>query len=537
MPAQALYLKYRPRTFSEVEGQAHVTTTLKNALALDRIAHAYLFTGPRGTGKTTTARLLAKAVNCLSKDAIKPCNQCVICQAINEERMLDLIEIDAASNTSVEDIRDLRDKVDFRPGEARFKVYIIDEVHMLSTSAFNALLKTLEEPPEHVIFILATTDPQKIPATVISRVQRFDFRRLTLPEIVARLTEIAEKENLTIEPAAVELIARQATGAMRDAISLLDQLTAYGSDAITLVQVQGLLGAASHQIVGELIARLAEKDLATGLTLIANAVDSGADPRQLAREIVEYLRGLLLMKAGSGDALTLSAETQAEMTARVGQFSAEQIVHAIRLFNQAAFELRASAHPTLPLEIALVEAALDEDAAERTAMPSTSKAVSIPPPKSPSRVPPPSATQASAPPSDVVVPETSMPGNRITESTSSIAGALTTELLCERWSSVLARVRSYDKMAEAQLRDAEPLKVEGDLIVLGLHFQAHVERFEKQANVKALIEKTVSDIFQQKYRVKCVLSPKKARLKAVEDDPLIRAAVNQLGAQITQIHE
>src|SRR5712692_560105 len=191
MPAQALYLKYRPRTFGDVEGQEHVTHTLQNAIALGRVAHAYLFAGPRGTGKTTIARILAKAVNCLSEKDEKPDNTSAICRAINEDRMLDLIEIDAASNTSVDDVRDLRDKVDFRPGESKYKVYIVDEAHMMSNAAFNALLKTLEEPPPHVIFILATTDPQKIPLTITSRVQRFDFRRLTLSEIMERLKEIA----------------------------------------------------------------------------------------------------------------------------------------------------------------------------------------------------------------------------------------------------------------------------------------------------------------------------------------------------------
>ena len=529
MPVQALYLKYRPRTFAEVEGQEHVTTTLKNALALNRIAHAYLFTGPRGTGKTTVARVLAKAVNCLSEDADKPCNACAVCQAINEERMLDLIEIDAASNTSVEDVRDLRNKVDFRPGEAKFKVYIIDEVHMLSNAAFNALLKTLEEPPPHVIFVLATTDPQKIPATVISRVQRFDFRRLTLPEITARLNEIAAKENLRVEPAAVELIARQATGAMRDAISLLDQLTAYGSDEITLVQVQGLLGAASSQMVGEIVARLAEKDVAQGLTVIAKAVDHGADPRQLAREIVEYVRGLMLIKSGGGAGLTLTAEAQAEMNERAKSLSSRQLVRAIRLFNQAAFELRTSSHPTLPLEVAFVEATLEEDAPSPPAIipPITPARQSVPAsPKSRTvnRLPSPAKDSSVSP-------------GRAGPDVPLASGMLSVDTLRADWGKVLARVRPYNKMAEALLRDAEPVKVEGELVVLGFYYQGHAERFEKQANGKAMIEKALTEIFQTQCRVRCVLSPKKAKLKAVEEDPLIRAAVNQLGAEITEIHD
>ncbi|MEW5718842.1 MAG: DNA polymerase III subunit gamma/tau [Chloroflexota bacterium] len=533
MPAQAFYLKYRPRTFDDIEGQAHIRTTLKNALALNRIAHAYLFTGPRGTGKTTTARVLAKAVNCLSEKDAKPCNECAVCQAINDERMLDLIEIDAASNTSVEDIRDLRDKVDFRPGEAKYKVYIIDEVHMLSTAAFNALLKTLEEPPPHVIFILATTDPQKIPATVISRVQRFDFRRLTLPEISSRLAEIAKQENLKVEPAAIELIARQATGAMRDAISLLDQLTAYGSDEITLAQVQGLLGAASSQIVGELVARLAEKNIAQGLALIANAVDSGADPRQLAREIVEYLRGLLLIKSGSGDALTLTAEAQTEMAQRAGQFSADQLVRAIRLFNQAAYELRTSAHPTLPLEIALVEATLEHVAASQVPAPLTApppRRTSPPPPKPEARAAPPAKT---APPSAPVAAPQTDPNPAPINATN----LLTLEIVQGQWTNVLARVKQLNRNAEALLRSAaEPIKVEGDVIVLGFQYQVHAEKFEKEQKWKETVERSLDQVLQRKCRVKCMLAPERAKRKAVEQDPLIRTAINQLGAEITGIH-
>ena len=524
--AQALYLKYRPRSFAEVEGQEHITTTLKNALALGRIAHAYLFTGPRGTGKTTVARVLAKAVNCLSENSEKPCNQCAICQAINEDRLLDLIEIDAASNTSVEDVRDLRDKVDFRPGESKYKVYIIDEVHMLSNAAFNALLKTLEEPPPHVIFVLATTDPQKIPATVISRVQRFDFRRLTLQEIMARLTTIAEKENLKVEPAAIELIARQATGAMRDAISLLDQLTAYGNDEITLAQVQGLLGAASSQIVGDLVKHLAEKNIAQGLGAITNTVDKGADPRQLAREIVEYLRGLLLIKAGSGETLTLTAEAQAEMSERAGQFSVDQLVRAIRIFNQAAFELRASSHPTLPLEIAFVEATLEEPTVPRGTMPAA------PPPVPRSSPTPNPAAKNSAPStpaqaSETVTPSVNEPGQ---------SANLTIEMLREKWDDVLMRVRQSNRNVEALLRSAEPLKIDEGVIVLGFYYEVHAKRFEKEEKGREIIERALDQVFQHKYRVKCVLSPKKAKLQAVKEDPLIQAAVNQMGAQITEIH-
>src|SRR5512139_3622310 len=223
--AQALYRKWRPQTFDEVSGQEHVLHTLRNAIGSGRIAHAYLFSGPRGTGKTTMARLLAKAVNCLNPDpSARPDNTCAICTAITEGRLLDLIELDAASNRGIDEIRDLRDKINFAPGQARYKVYIIDEVHMLTEPAFNALLKTLEEPPPHVIFILVTTDPHKIPATITSRCQRFDFRRIPLQVSVDRLAYIVMQEGLRAEPAALELIARQGTGAMRDAISLLDQL-------------------------------------------------------------------------------------------------------------------------------------------------------------------------------------------------------------------------------------------------------------------------------------------------------------------------
>ncbi len=251
--SQALYRKYRPKGWAEVIGQEHIVQTLKNAIAADRVGHAYLFAGPRGTGKTTLARLLAKAVNCLAEDPkARPCNQCDNCKAVNENRFMDLIEIDAASNTSVDDVRDLRDKINFSPSQGKYKIYIIDEVHMLSTAAFNALLKTLEEPPPHAIFVLATTEIHKIPATVLSRCQRHEFRRVPVDEMIGQLKTIAKAEKIQADDEALSVIARQAGGGLRDAISLLDQLASTGTK-ITLQLTQTVLGTATSQTVLDII--------------------------------------------------------------------------------------------------------------------------------------------------------------------------------------------------------------------------------------------------------------------------------------------
>ena len=354
----ALYRKWRSQSFDEVVGQEHVTQTLRNALREGRVAHAYLFAGPRGTGKTSSARILAKALNCSAPEDERPCNKCATCVAITEGRMIDLIEIDAASNNGVDDIRELRDKVGFRPSEGRYKIYIIDEVHMLSNSAFNALLKTLEEPPPHARFVLATTEPHKIPATVLSRCQRFDFRRIPAPEIASHLQHIVAAEGFGADHDALLAIARSAQGCMRDAVSLLDQMLSYGSETVTLQQVQQVLGAVNAQAVADLVDALTAKNLAQGLGLIHNLVTGGASLNEFCAQVVEHLRGIMMLQMTNDPGLLddLPGESIQKLQQQARQMQLPTTLYAIKRFSEAIPELKGGYQPQLPLELALIEA-------------------------------------------------------------------------------------------------------------------------------------------------------------------------------------
>ncbi|MEI2691086.1 MAG: DNA polymerase III subunit gamma/tau [Anaerolineae bacterium] len=510
MAAQALYRRWRSQTFDEVVGQEHVTQTLRNALRDSRMIHAYLFTGPRGTGKTSTARLLAKAVNCENPDiSRRPCNVCAICQAITSGALLDLIEIDAASNRGIDEIRDLRDKVHFSPSQARFKVYVIDEVHMLTPEAFNALLKTLEEPPPHVIFVLATTEPHKIPDTVLSRCQRFDFRRIPTHKIVERLSFILEQEGRAAEPAALEMIARSAEGGMRDAISLMDQLLSYGGDVITEQQVQAVRGAISGQAISQMVDYLADGDGASGLGLINRLAEEGIDPRQLALQLVAYLRTVLVSRVGGQQArailVDLSEEQLAAVQGQARQIDVTALTSALRLLNQASQEMRDAAQPQLALELAWLDAialamtpAVGQPRAE--APRSTSQPASWQGQPQPAGVPA-AGDRASAGRPQPVKTDVDQPAGE------SLAGPVpdqqVVDLLRGQWTALLqAAEEARGASLRGALRTLRNVVALGDDIYFAFEHDLSKQVVERPNN-KAVVESLISQLLGRKVHVHC----------------------------------
>ncbi len=499
--SQVLYRKWRPTRFNQIVGQEHITQTIQNAIAADRVGHAYLFSGPRGTGKTTLARLLAKAVNCLDEDlSQRPCDKCQPCLAVNDGRYLDLIEIDAASNTGVDDIRDLRDKINFSPSEGRFKVYIIDEVHMLSTAAFNALLKTLEEPPSHAIFVLATTEEHKVPLTIKSRCQQFNFRLLTTQEIIGRISSIAENEALTVEPEAIAMIARHGSGSLRDAESLLDQLIVAPGDTITLERAQLVLGTASSDSVTALTEAWIVGDGSRGLSVIHDALASGADARQFSRQMVLYLRHLMLVKT-AGDDLIIDApkETQQLLASQAKRVQRRQIIEAVKNFNEAANVSTRSWHPQLPLEMAFIELLPESDRRER----SEAKAALL---ETPASFQPP-ITQAEPEVSEVIRAASEEPVEieKLEPSDEPLvtdggekrkvdSSTISLEMVVRQWPKLREIVSKQDRSLPALLASCKPLATEGKTVFIGFDFPILKDKFDHKKQAEEIVSRGLSQL-------------------------------------------
>ena len=354
----ALYRQWRPQDFDALVGQKAVKTTLKNALASGKIAHAYLFSGPRGTGKTSMARILAKALNCEQGPTAEPCGQCSNCQRIVQGTSLDVIEIDAASNTSVDNIRDLREQVAFTPAESRYKVYIIDEVHMLSAGAFNALLKTLEEPPAYVIFILATTEAHKIPITILSRCQRYDFHRISIDTITDRLAELMRTEQVDVEERALRYVAKAGDGSMRDALSLLDQCIAFHlGEKLTYENVLEVLGAVDTEVFSALLRQVLAKDVTGAIRTVDHLVDQGRELGQMVNDFTWYMRNLLLIQSADDmeEVLDMSADHLAALKEEAQMVEPETLIRYIRIFSELSSQIRYAAQKRILLEIAIIK--------------------------------------------------------------------------------------------------------------------------------------------------------------------------------------
>jgi len=521
MGSEVFYRKWRPQTLAEVVGQEPITQTLRHAVESGKIAHAYLFCGPRGTGKTSTGRILAKAVNCPNQVGGEPCNACNICRSITEGRALDVIEIDAASNRGIDEIRSLREKVNYAPGLTRYKVYIIDEVHMLTEAACNALLKTLEEPPAHIIFVLATTEAHKMIPTIVSRCQQFNFHRLSQTAIVDKLSLICQKEYIDIGFDSLRLIARSATGSLRDAENILQQLIAYHGNQIEFDQIQKALGSSGDSRVRQLAKHIVNRDMVGGLRVINSLTSDGIDLRQLNLELVEYLRGLLLTKSQCEEALDFTIEDLAEMESLVAEAELGYLLGAVKLFS--GIDFRGNNYSSLPLELALVDCALSPATGEAPSAQISQDAEIL------------AAVNNVEVPSAEISQDAEIPATVNNVEAPSIEISQDIDYLRTRWREFIGSLRGEGSSGnlDAFLRSAcEPMALENDTLLLGFYYSFHKEKIE-DPKYRHLVEKKLKEVFGKPYKIQCTLVDHRREVpsQANTQSPLIKAAL-EMGAAI-----
>jgi DNA polymerase III subunit gamma/tau len=518
----ALYRRWRPQRFGEVVGQQHVIRTLRNAIASGQVAHAYLLAGPRGIGKTSIARLIAKAVNCPKAADGEPCDTCPACVSIRDGRFLDLIEIDAASNRGIDEMRDLREKVRFAPSEGQYKVYVVDEAHQLTSEAFNALLKTLEEPPPHVIFVLATTESQKIPATIVSRTQRFDLRRIPHKEMTAHLEKIAASEKMRVDPKALEAIARHAQGSLRDAESILDQLSSFSSDgSVSLTDVSDLLGTADWEEIASLFDALSTGDGTGAVALVGTLVDEGRDLHLFTRRAIEHVRALVLVRSTGKPPETISEAAAARVREQATHFTHDRLARVAKRLVEAEQQLRTGEGTPLPLELAVLELTAGGPAepqptvpgpqpTTRAAAPATQRRAPAPPPSRPRAVIDIATRRAPA-----------------TEQAAPAVGAASPAVdlvqVREAWSSVVELTRARSISKASQLLTAEPLAIDGMTVVLG--FADDFARSFWQDRERPELERDLSSALGTAVRVKCVRQTAPETAVPATEDPMLRAAL------------
>jgi DNA polymerase-3 subunit gamma/tau len=496
---QALYRVFRPQLFHDVVGQEHITKTLQNALLQNKFSHAYLFSGPRGTGKTSAAKIFSKAVNCENAPVAEPCNECSACKGITNGSISDVIEIDAASNNGVDEIRDIRDKVKYAPSSVQYKVYIVDEVHMLSIGAFNALLKTLEEPPKHVIFILATTEPHKIPLTIISRCQRFDFRRITASAIVGRMKEIVHNQQVDVEEAALDVIARAADGGMRDALSLLDQAISYSDDQVRLDEALLITGSVSQGIIGKMADAIQQKDAATALQALDQLMYEGKDPARFIEDFIYYYRDMLLYQTAPTLEDVLERVTVDEKFMQLAkEIPASEIYEIIETLSKSQQEMKWTNHPRIFLEVAFVKLCQQTTTSSHfeqegynsllekiTSLQSElsrlkQQGIAMSPQQSPATKEPKQRSMKSG---------YKTPEGRILEILK-VATRNDLDSIKSRWGELLEMLKSQNKVSHAALlNDSEPVAASGSAFVLKFKFEIHCKMVaENNNNVRTNLE-------------------------------------------------